>query len=109
MNDSGEAFIFINFQKKLIGLIKELKHTDKSVNISIEDFTESYLMKEVPIEKILSYDYWNKLQQFLQGYDRSFSLCKSQCGKIVSSREKTEEDLKTGEITLFNASNQIDN
>ena len=42
-----------------IGLIKELKHTDKSVNISIEDFTESYLMKEVPIEKMPNESYVN--------------------------------------------------
>ena len=75
----------------------------------MKDHEQLFNGLEVPIEKILNYDYWNKLQQFLQGYDRSFSLCKSQCGKIVSSREKTEEDLKTGEITLFNASNQIDN
>ena len=53
---------------------------------------------EVPIQKIISYNYWNKLQQFLQGYDRSFNLCKSQCGKIVSSIEKQEENLKTGTI-----------
>jgi len=54
---------------------------------------------EVPIQKIISYNYWNKLQQFLQGYDRSFKLCKSQCGKIVSSIEKQEENLKTGNIS----------
>jgi len=54
---------------------------------------------EVPIQKIISYNYWNKLQQFLQGYDRSFNLCKSQCGKIVSSIEKQEENLKTGNIS----------
>ena len=35
----------------------------------------------VPIEKIISYDYWNKLRNFLEGYERSFSLCKSSCGK----------------------------
>ena len=28
---------------------------------------------EVPIQKIISYNYWNKLQQFLQGYDRSLN------------------------------------
>ncbi len=82
---------------------------DNSRFYYMKDHEQLFNGLEVPIEKILSYDYWNKLQQFLQGYDRSFSLCKSQCGKIVSSREKTEEDLKTGEITLFNASNQIDN
>jgi len=53
---------------------------------------------DVPLQKILSYNYWNKLQQFLQGYDRSFNLCKSQCGKIVSSIEKQEENLITGSI-----------
>tara|TARA_Y100000114_G_scaffold74568_1_gene68366 strand:- start:271 stop:1257 length:987 start_codon:yes stop_codon:yes gene_type:complete len=63
----------------------------------------------VPIEKIISYDYWSKLQNFLQGYERSFSLCKSQCGKIVSSIEKTEENLKTGEKTIFDSSNQWGN
>ena len=63
----------------------------------------------VPIEKIISYDYWSKLQNFLQGYERSFSLCKSQCGKIVSSIEKTEENLKTGEKTVFDSSNQWGN
>lgn len=58
---------------------------------------------EVPLEKILSYDYWNKLQNFLQGYERSFNLCKSQCGKIISSIEKTEENLLTGMITKVDA------
>jgi|TARA_B100000073_G_scaffold81891_1_gene62382 MoaA/NifB/PqqE/SkfB family radical SAM enzyme len=64
---------------------------------------------EVPIQKIISYNYWNKLQQFLQGYDRSFKLCKSQCGKIVSSIEKTEENLKTGTKEKIDASNQWGN
>ena len=64
---------------------------------------------EVPIQKIISYDYWNKLQTFLSGYERSFSLCKSQCGKIVSSIEKTEENLKTGERTVFDSRNQWGN
>jgi len=64
---------------------------------------------EVPIQKIISYNYWNKLQQFLQGYDRSFKLCKSQCGKIVSSIEKTEENLKTGTKAKVDASNQWGN
>jgi MoaA/NifB/PqqE/SkfB family radical SAM enzyme len=64
---------------------------------------------DVPIQKIISYNYWNKLQQFLQGYDRSFKLCKSQCGKIVSSIEKTEENLKTGETAKIDASNQWGN
>lgn len=63
----------------------------------------------IPLEKILSYDYWNKLQNFLQGYDRSFKLCKSQCGKIISSIEKEEENLKTGERTYFDAYNQNGN
>ena len=57
----------------------------------------------VPIEKIISYDYWNKLRNFLEGYERSFSLCKSSCGKIVSSIEKTEENLKTGETVVFDS------
>ena len=57
--------------------------------------------KEIPLEKILSYQYWNKLNIFLKGYDRSFSLCKSQCGKIVSSREKIEENLNSGSVTIF--------
>jgi len=64
---------------------------------------------EVPIQKIISYNYWTKLQQFLQGYDRSFKLCKSQCGKIVSSIEKTEENLKTGEKAEVDAKNQWGN
>ena len=64
---------------------------------------------EVPIQKIISYNYWNKLQQFLQGYDRSFKLCKSQCGKIVSSIEKTEENLITGTKAQVDASNQWGN
>ena len=63
----------------------------------------------VPIQKIISYNYWNKLQTFLTGYERSFQLCKSQCGKIVSSIEKTEENLKTGERTIFDSRNQWGN
>ena len=57
----------------------------------------------VPMEKILSYDYWNKLQDYLKGYERSFKLCKSQCGKLISSIEKEEQNLKTGEKTVFDA------
>ena len=64
---------------------------------------------EVPIQKIISYDYWNKLQTFLTGYERSFALCKSQCGKIVSSIEKTEENLRTGQKTVFDSRNQWGN
>lgn len=60
----------------------------------------------VPIQKIISYDYWNKLQTFLSGYERSFSLCKSQCGKIVSSIEKTEENLITGEKNVLEYNTQ---
>ena len=61
---------------------------------------------EVPIQKIISYDYWNKLQTFLSGYERSFALCKSQCGKIVSSIEKTEENLKTGQKNILEYNTQ---
>jgi len=60
----------------------------------------------VPIQKIISYDYWSKLQTYLSGYERSFSLCKSQCGKIVSSIEKTEENLKTGEKNILEYNTQ---
>ena len=60
----------------------------------------------VPIQKIISYDYWNKLQTFLSGYERSFQLCKSQCGKIVSSIEKTEENLITGEKSVLEYNTQ---
>ena len=63
----------------------------------------------VPLEKIISYDYWSKLQNFLQGYERAFPLCKSQCGKIVSSREKMQENLVTGEKTIFDQANQWGN
>ena len=37
-----------------------------------------------------------------------FHLCKSQCGKIVSSIEKTEENLKTGEKTVFDSSKSME-
>ena len=60
---------------------------------------------EVPIQKIISYNYWTKLQQFLKGYDRSFKLCQSQCGKIVSSIEKKEENLITGDVSEFSIDN----
>ena len=72
-------------------------------------FTRLFNGFDVPLEKILSYNYWNKLQSFLQGYERSFKLCKSQCGKIVSSIEKTEENLQTGEKITFNSANQLGN
>ena len=60
----------------------------------------------VPIQKIISYNYWNKLQTYLSGYERSFQLCKSQCGKIVSSIEKTEENLLTGEKNVLEYNTQ---
>lgn len=67
------------------------------------EFEKLFNAMEVPIEKILSSQYWNKLQTYLQGYDRSFALCKSQCGKVISSREKIEENLITGQKTFFEA------
>tara|TARA_B100002019_G_scaffold283829_1_gene290738 strand:+ start:1055 stop:2041 length:987 start_codon:yes stop_codon:yes gene_type:complete len=73
------------------------------------DFERLFNGFNVPIQKIISYNYWNKLQKFLEGYDRSFRLCKSQCGKIVSSIEKTEENLKTGKTSNIDASNQWGN
>ena len=73
------------------------------------EFTKKFNGFYVPIEKIISYNYWNKLKLYLQGYDRSFSLCKSQCGKLLSSREKVEENLNTGEKTIFDAYDQRGN
>ena len=49
---------------------------------------------DVPMQKILQYNYWNKLQQFLQGYERSFKLCKSQCGKLSIINRKNEAKFK---------------
>ena len=73
------------------------------------DFEKKFNGFNVPIQKIISYNYWNKLSLFLQGYDRAFSLCKSQCGKLLSIREKIEENLGTGEKTYFDAFNQLGN
>jgi MoaA/NifB/PqqE/SkfB family radical SAM enzyme len=73
------------------------------------DFEQKFNGFEVPIQKIISYNYWNKLELYLQGYERAFSLCKSQCGKLLSSREKIEENLNTGEKTYFDAFNQLGN
>ena len=71
------------------------------------EFTKKFNGFYVPIEKIISYNYWNKLKTYLQSYERAFPLCKSQCGKLLSSREKIEENLFTGEKTIFNAYDQI--
>jgi len=70
------------------------------------DFEKKFNGFNVPIQKIISYNYWNKLNLYLQGYERAFPLCKSQCGKLLSSREKIEENLNTGEKTIFDAFNQ---
>ena len=51
------------------------------------DFEHKFNGFEVPIQKIISYNYWDKLNLYLQGYERAFPLCKSQCGKLLSSRE----------------------
>jgi len=75
----------------------------------IPDYENLFNGFNVPLENILEYNYWNKLGQYLQGYDRSFPLCKSQCGKIVSSIEKTEENLITGDIVKFDPANQENN
>ena len=78
---------------------------DKEVNKFYypETFEDKFNANKIPLETILSSNYWNKLQAYLKGYDRSFQLCKQQCGKIISSREKIEENLSTGEKTLFEA------
>lgn len=73
------------------------------------DFETKFNGLNIPIEKILKYSYWNKLSNYLSGYDRSFSLCKSQCGKLISSIEKTEENLNTGRKTYFDTFNQEHN
>ena len=73
------------------------------------EFTRLFNGFENPIEKIIDYKYWSKLRSYLQGYDRAFKLCQSQCGKIISSREKTELNLKTGKIIEYKASDQADN
>ena len=73
------------------------------------DFEKKFNGFNVPIQKIISYNYWNKLNSYLQGYERAFPLCKSQCGKLLSSREKIEENLNTGEKTYFDAFNQLGN
>ena len=62
-----------------------------------------------PFKKLYSIIIGINFSRFLQGYDRSFKLCKSQCGKIVSSIEKTEENLKTGTKAKIDASNQWGN
>lgn len=67
------------------------------------DYENLFDATKVPLEKIISYQYWDKLRNYLQGYDRSFTICKNQCGKIISSREKIEENLITGEKTIFEA------
>ena len=73
------------------------------------EFTKKFNGFYVPIEKIISYNYWSKLSKYLEGYERSFSLCKSQCGKIVSSIEKIEENLFTGTQQKVDAHNQWGN
>jgi MoaA/NifB/PqqE/SkfB family radical SAM enzyme len=73
------------------------------------DFEKKFNGFNVPIQKIISYNYWDKLNSYLQGYERAFPLCKSQCGKLLSSREKIEENLNTGEKTYFDALNQLGN
>ena len=73
------------------------------------EFTQKFNGFYVPIEKIISYNYWKKLSKYLEGYERSFSLCKGQCGKIVSSVEKIEENLYTGEKFKVDAHNQWGN
>ena len=75
----------------------------------LKDYEEVFNGFNVPLEKILSYQYWSKLIKFLDGYERAFPLCKSQCGKIVSSIEKTEENLDTGEKVRVDALNQAEN
>lgn len=72
------------------------------------DFERLFNGFHVPLEKILNKRYWEQLQSFLQGYDRSFKLCKSQCGRIISSREKIEEDLETGSVKHWGAGEEND-
>lgn len=68
---------------------------DNSNFYFMKDYEKNFNAFNVPIEKIISYDYWKKLDNFLQGYERSFSLCKSRCGKIGSVNEKIQESLKS--------------
>ena len=83
--------------------------TDNSRFYYPSDFTKKFNGFYVPIEKIISYNYWNKLSKYLEGYERSFPLCKSQCGKIVSSIEKIEENFITGSQQKVDAHNQWGN
>jgi hypothetical protein len=78
---------------------------DKDVNRFYypTDFENIFNAANTPLENIISYKYWEKLRTYLQGYDRSFQFCKQQCGKVISSREKIEENLSTGAKTIFEA------
>lgn len=78
---------------------------DKNVNRFYypENFENIFNANNNSLETILSYKYWEKLRSYLQGYDRSFQICKQQCGKVISSREKIEENLSTGQKTIFEA------
>ncbi len=75
----------------------------------VKNYEKVFNANHVPLEKILSYEYWTKLSKYLEGYERAFPLCKSQCGKIISSIEKIEENLSTGEKLQVDASNQWGN
>ena len=97
---------------------EDYKNAERKINCVWEDYSRFYYPPDftkkfngfyVPIEKIISYNYWNKLSKYLEGYERSFSLCKSQCGKIVSSIEKIEENLITGNQQKVDAHNQWGN
>lgn len=74
-----------------------------------KNLESAFNAKIVPIEKILTYEYWNKLRKFLKTYDNSFVLCKRQCGKLLSSREKIEENLSTNKKSIFEANNVLTN
>ena len=82
---------------------------DKDVNRFYypTDYENIFNAANTPLETIISYKYWEKLRTYLQGYDRGFQICKQQCGKVISSREKIEENLSTGEKTIFEAGQGI--
>ena len=43
---------------------------------------------------------FTKLSKYLEGYERAFPLCKSQCGKIISSIEKSFSKTYVPEVVL---------
>ena len=71
------------FPEEIENVLYQSQMVERAKVVSVKDI--EFGKRPVVFIKYVDGFYEMKLRNFLEGYERSFTLCKSQCGKIVTS------------------------